>query len=129
MLTLPTPHSVTTTFKFMEKITDIEHAAMDAEGTECQVRPRLVSLAFRLRNKKTAVCATFCQTEEAVDEAFTSLKAFLRPGNVDQTTQLHTCGGEESNFLANYGISSKNLQDQDKDTLMSLCDACSRTTS
>ena len=70
----------------------------------------------------------FCQTEEAVDEAFTSLKAFLRPGNADQTMQLHTCGGEESNFLANYGISSKNLQDQDEDTLLSLCDACSRTT-
>ena len=71
----------------------------------------------------------FCQTEEAVEEAFTSLKAFLCPGNADQTMQLHNCGGEESNFLAHCGLSSKNLQDQDKDALMSLCDAHSRTTS
>ena len=71
----------------------------------------------------------FCQTEEAVEEAFTSLKAFLRPGNTDQTMQLCTCGGEESNFLAHYGISSKNLQDQDEDNLTSLCEAHSRATS
>ena len=69
------------------------------------------------------------QTKEAVKEAFTSLQAFLCPGNVDQVTPLCTHGGEESTFLAQCGLSSKNLQDQDEDDSMSLCEACLRITS